>query len=151
MELFNSEKKPLRKKDTESFYLDENKKMIRVPGMFDTSKEVFEYIKMCVNRSLPTVPESTIREVWKKAEESLSIIIDSLEQIKRENESNGDYFKVRAYARAIKQIERVKVPILSAEQALKIEGIGKGIASHIEEIIKGGGLKSLEEREKKGE
>lgn len=147
MELFNAEKKPLRKKDTEAFYLDENKKLVRVPGMFDTSDDVFEFIKLCVHRSLPGVPEKTLREVWKEAEEKTPIIIDALEQIKRENESAGDFFKVRAYARAIKQLERIKVPILSGEQALKIEGIGKGIASHIEEIIKSGGLKSLEERE----
>jgi len=147
MELYNVDQKPLRKKDKEAYYHDDRNNFVKVPSMFDTGPEVFYFLRVCAKKTIPGVTDEMIKDVWKDAEEKKEIVLDALEQLKRENEAAGDRFKTIAYARAIPQIKKLKVPLLSGAQALKIKGIGKGIASHIDEILKTGRLKSLEERE----
>jgi len=148
MEIYNVDQKPLRKKDKEAYYYDDVGNFVRVPSMFDSKKDVFTFVMTCAKKSIPGITEEMIREVWEEAEEKKSIIIDALDQLKREHDSAADYFKSAAYKRAIPQIKSLQIPLLSGEQAQKIKGIGKGIAAHIDEILRAGRLKSVEEREK---
>lgn len=147
MELYNIEKKPLRKKDKEAYYYDDKGRFSPVPGMFDSKEEVFAFVMSCAKRSIPKVTNQMLEEVWEEGEEKKIIILEALEQLKREHESAADYFKSAAYGRAIPAIKKLQVPLLSGAQAQKIKGIGKGIGSHIDEILRSGRLKSVEERE----
>ena len=147
MELYNVDQKPLRKKDKEAYYYDDKGNFSKVPSMLDSKDEVFAFLMTCVKITFPQVTDDIIEEVWQEAEGKKAIIIDALDQLKREHESAADYFKSAAYKKAIPQIKSLQVPLLSGAQAQKIKGIGKGIASHIDEILKAGKLKSVEERE----
>lgn len=147
MELYNVEKKPLRKKDSEAYYYDDTGKFSRVPSMFDSREKVFAFVMTCAKKSIPGVTTALIEETWEEAEKKKGIILDALDQLKREHESAADYIKASAYGKAIPQIKKLQVPLLSGAQAQKLKGIGKGIASHIDEILRVGKLKSVEERE----
>jgi len=149
MELYGPEGKKLKKKDKEVFYIpsaSKNNKLIRVPGMFDPEKEVKTFVKMCVKITNPDTTENEFENMWQTALKKNEIVVDAMETLKRENEASGDIWKSRAYAKAIKALKNLKIPIVSATQIIKVPGIGKGIASHIDEILKTGKLKSQEDR-----
>lgn len=147
MELYGSEGKKLRKKDKEAFYYPANsKKLVKIPGMFDSEKDVKKFVEMCVKISIPKASTKDIDEMWATAIARNDIVINAMEELKKENESSGDVWKSRAYGRAVKSLKALKIPIVSGVQVMKISGIGKGIASHIDEILKTGKLKSQEER-----
>ncbi len=147
MELFNEEGGKLRKKDKMTFYKDDAGKLHRVPKMTDNKDIVFPYLRMCALRTIPGVTDDMINEVWAEAEGKLATIIEGLEQMKGEAEASGENtWKVIAYVKAIKRIKTLTVPILSGEQAQKLDDIGPGIASVINEILRHGRIKTFEER-----
>jgi len=76
-----------------------------------------------------------------------SIILQNLKAIKLQEQKNKDAFKVRAYNKAIKSIEEYHdaIPSYEALVAAKLDGLGKGILTKIEEIIKNGYLERTKE------
>lgn len=147
MDLYNVDKRPLKKKDKDAYYYDDTGKFSPVPSMFDPRDVVFKFVMTCVKKTIPNISTALIEDVWRDAEDKKALIVDALGQIKREHESAADYYKASAYGKAIYQIQKLQVPLLSGAQAQKLKGVGKGIASHIDEILKAGRLKSVEERE----
>ena len=147
MEFFNSEGGKLRKKDKVAYYKNDSGKFVEVPVMTSTKEEVLPFLKQCVIRSIDGVTDEMIDKVWAEAEEKKELILAGLQQMKDEAEASGENtYKVAAYARAIKKIKSLHVPILSGEQAQKLSGIGPGIASVISEILRHGRLRTQEER-----
>jgi len=61
--------------------------------------------------------------------------------------AGADPFKIRAYYRAAKQVERCETPVsgMSREELVRIKGIGKNIAEKISEISDTGTFHELEE------
>lgn len=147
MELYNVEGGKLRKKDKIAYYKNDKNKMVQVPTMTSTKEEVFPFLRLCVLRSISDVTDEMIEKVWASAQEKKELILSGLQQMKEEAEASGENtYKVIAYVKAIKKIQSLHVPILSGEQAQKLSGIGPGIASVIEEILRHGKLKTQEER-----
>ncbi len=153
MDLYNEEGKKLRKKDKQPFYrIGNNKKLIKIPAADDDEKVIKSFIKVCLPLSRNDVAmdaeelDDIIDVMWAEGIERNKLIIDAMDTLKREHESEGDVWKTRAYGKAIKSLYDFKVPIVSGTQVMKIPGIGKGIAAHIDEIIKTGRLKSQDER-----
>lgn len=147
MELYNSEGGKLRKKDRTPYYYDKKKKFISVPSMKDDPAEIKDFLKFCITISHPDVSSKDFESVWKDAEDNMPKIIEGIEQLKAESEASGENtYKVIAYAKALKVLREIKVPIVSGYQAQKLSGIGPGIASVINEILKHGKLKTEEER-----
>jgi DNA polymerase/3'-5' exonuclease PolX len=147
MELYGPEGKKMKKKDKEVFYYPPSgKKLIKVPGMFDAAADVKNFAQFCLSISHPDVTSTEFEQAWSSALSRNDMVIEAMETLKRENESSGDVWKSRAYAKAVKSLKALKIPIVSGPQVMKIPGIGKGIASHIDEILKTGKLKSQEER-----
>lgn len=150
MQLFNSEKKIKRKKDIEAFYYDENDNFIPVPSIYEKDKTlILNFLKECLRVKYPKQKniKELIDQFWNEGMEKKKDIIEGLEQIKAEHENAGDKpFQVKAYSWAIRNIKFAPIPILSYDQALKISGVGKGIAANINEILKHGKLKTQEER-----
>lgn len=154
MEFYGSEGKKLKKKDKTVFYYPPSIKtgkktpnqLIEVPGIFDPESKVKKFVEMCVQISLPDVSSEEFSKIWEEALAKNSIIIEAMETLKSESDSAADMWKSKAYGKAIKVLKTVKIPIVSGEQAMKIPGIGKGIAAHIDEILKTGFLRSQEER-----
>lgn len=149
MELFNVEKGKLRKKDTEAYYYDNSKKFIKVPSMTEKRESIYPFLKFCVSVSVPDVTDEMIDKVWEEAENKKEILLAGLNQMKSEIQATDDAnksFKIAAYNKAIKAIEALNVPVLSGAQALKLQGIGKGIAGVIDQLLRDGKLKSFEER-----
>jgi DNA polymerase/3'-5' exonuclease PolX len=147
MDLYNEEKGKLRKKDKSAYYYNTKKKFTKVPDMADDKSEIYNFIKLCINTKHPDIGDATIQEEWLKLEQNTPLIIDAMEQLKAEAESTGaDIWKVRSYDKAIKTIQAIHVPIVSGEQAMKLPGIGKGMAGVISEVLKHGRLKTQEER-----
>lgn len=72
-------------------------------------------------------------------------IIIGLTKYKSEAQINGENFKVRAYDKVIKNIEKITIPIISYEQIENIEGAGKSIKAKLKEIVK-----EIKEKEFKG-
>ncbi|HMP29415.1 MAG TPA: hypothetical protein PKD85_07430 [Saprospiraceae bacterium] len=147
MELYNEEKGKLRKKDKAAYYYNSKKKFTKVPDMASDKEEIYNFIKFCIHTKHPDVDDETIQEEWTKLEENTPLIIDAMEQLKAEAEATGaDVWKVRSYDKAIKTIQAIQVPIVSGTQAIKLPGIGKGMAGVISEVLKHGRLKTQEER-----
>lgn len=63
-------------------------------------------------------------------------IIIELTKYKTDAQIKGESFKVRAYDKVIKNIENIKIPIISYEQIENIEGAGKSIKAKLKEIVK---------------
>lgn len=146
MQLFNSEKGKLRKKDTVPYYYDENKKFVEVPSMKDERDRVYGFLKFCTSITHPDVSSADIDAVWVEAEDKQPALIEALDQLRAEHEGNNDLWKAKSYAKAINSIREIKVPILSGAQAQKLPNIGKGIAGVIDEVLRRGRLKTQEER-----
>lgn len=73
-------------------------------------------------------------------------IIDNLKVLLTDAKASKeakDKFRARSYANAIKAIEKCDYEIESGKEALKLSGIGKGIAEKIQEIIDTGSLKQV--------
>jgi DNA polymerase/3'-5' exonuclease PolX len=146
MELFNEEGGKLRKKDKIAYYKI-GKKLVQVPTMDSDKEEIYEYLKFCINKKYPEISDESIQDEWRKAEGNNKLIIDAMEQLKAEAEASGaDIWKVRSYSKAIQTIQGLQVPIVSGEQAIKLPGIGKGMAGVVSEVLKHGKLRTQEER-----
>jgi DNA polymerase/3'-5' exonuclease PolX len=145
MEYVNEEGKKLRKKDATIYYRNKAKKLIKVPGIQDSPTDVKNYLKTCLKLEIE-ISDVEIDNIWDELIKRNKVIIDALDQLKRESETDGDVWKTRAYAKAVKILNSLKIPIISGLQVQKIDGIGKGIAAHVDEIINTGGLKSQDER-----
>ena len=72
--------------------------------------------------------------------DATSIILNNLKALKLQEQQAREFFKVRAYNKAIKAIEEHGQPITSMEDADVILGIGKGTLDKIKEIISNGHL-----------
>lgn len=144
MELYNEEKGPYRKKDKVAYYYDDEDNFVMVPKMTDDKGQVIPFLRVCMNQT-----EDTILELWDEALARNQLVLDTLEQLRTENESDDtSRWQSIAYAKAIKELKKLKIPIVSGEQARKIKGIGKGIAGAIDEVLRTGKIKPKEEREK---
>jgi DNA polymerase beta len=73
------------------------------------------------------------------------IILSELEILKKDEISNKNYFKVRAYEKVIHGIKLIDYPILNWEDIKYVEGIGSKIKVKILEILKEGKLYKAEE------
>lgn len=147
MELFNEEGSKLRKKDKIAYYKDRKGKFVKVPTMSSDKEEIYGYLKFCVNKKYPSIDDEMIQDEWRKTEGNNQLIIDAMEQLKQEAEASGaDIWKVRSYSKAIQTIQGLQVPIVSGAQAIKLPGIGKGMAGVISEVLKHGKLRTQEER-----
>ncbi len=152
MEFYGTEGKKLRKKDFETgdvYYYSPDEEYVKVPGLFSSEAAVKAFALRCVLVSFPEVTERDVDDVWSELMKRNVMIIKALEDLKRENELSGDssaIWKTKAYTSAINALKKLKIPIVSGDQVIKIKGIGKGIAAHIDEIISTGGLKSQDER-----
>lgn len=148
-ELFNSEGGKLRKKDLFAYYRDvENGPLKKVPSMSDKKEDILEFLFKCVSHKLQVTKEDLLK-VWNDLESRNKLILDALEEIKKEHESDIDQsatHRARAYINAIKAVKKLNVPLLSGQQAMKISGIGKGIASRVDEVMRSGKLRPKEER-----
>ena len=143
IDLYNSESKPYRKKDKEAYYyLDE--KLIKVPKMTDSKEKIIEFLEVCTGQT-----EKVITSLWVEAYRKNKIILDSLESLRIESSADDtSRWQSIAYAKAIKELKKLEVPIVSGAQAQRVKGIGKGIATVIDEVLRSGELKPKEEREK---
>lgn len=146
MQLFNSEKGKLRKKDIVPYYYNSSKKFVEVPSMKDDRDKVYGFLKFCTSITHPEVSNADIDAVWVDAEDRQPALIEALDQLRAEHEGNNDLWKAKSYAKAIASIREIKVPILSGAQAQKLPNIGKGIAGVIDEVLRHGRLKTQEER-----
>ena len=145
LNLYNEEHGPLRKKDKVAFYKS-GEKYIQVPSMFGSTAEAKGFVKMCMNVTHAELGDSEVDKLWNDAENIKPIILEALEILRLESEGNNEPFKVTAYRNAINSIKKLTVPIVSGEQASKLKGIGPGIAAKIDEVVKTGKLRTLEER-----
>lgn len=70
--------------------------------------------------------------------------IDILAEMAEEHKLRGEIFRVKAYTNAIDTLQKSPKLISSYSDAIKLPGIGSGIASKIEEITKTSQLQQLE-------
>lgn len=73
-----------------------------------------------------------------------SIIIESLDTLRKRDIANKEPFKARAYAKVIGELKALSTPITSYEDIAAIAGIGDKISKKIKEILETGGLKAAE-------
>ncbi len=146
MEFLNSDGKKLRKKDKEIYYRLANQKLVKIPSVTSDTGDVKKFVMVCMKMDYANLDVKVVDEMWDQTLARNKMIVDALEDLKSEAETNGDIWKSRAYSKAIKILAALKIPIVSGTQAQKLDGVGPGIAAHITEIIKTGRLKSIEER-----
>ena len=73
------------------------------------------------------------------------LLISELSKMEELNTTKGDTFRARAYRNAVQTIRNLSYNITSGEKALELPGIGKSIATKIDEILKKGTLKAVKE------
>lgn len=78
-------------------------------------------------------------------------IIENFKKLDRLARINKDTYRERAFKRAISVIRSLKFPIKDPKQLQDVPGIGKGILERIDEILKRGKLKELEQTSNKEE
>ena len=84
-----------------------------------------------MTRTLSNIDPSQINQV----------IAQNLQTCSENYKISGEHWRSQSYARAATKIKNFKTPITSKAQALKIHGIGEGIAEKIEEILQTGSLR----------
>jgi len=71
-------------------------------------------------------------------------IIDALEILKRRDTLAKEFFKVKAYKKAIDELKVLNKPVLSIDDIKGIPGIGEKITKKVVEILETGGLAAAE-------
>jgi DNA polymerase beta len=67
-------------------------------------------------------------------------ILSELDMLRKDEIANKNTFKVRAYDKVIKGIQRIDYPIQTWDDLKHVEGIGKSIEAKIKEILRDGQL-----------
>jgi DNA polymerase beta len=73
-----------------------------------------------------------------------SIIIESLDTLRKRDVANKEPFKARAYAKVISELKAHEAPIASYEDVTAIAGIGDKISKKIKEILETGSLRAAD-------
>lgn len=74
-------------------------------------------------------------------------ILKTLERIKKVYQTEGDVWRIRAYSRAITQIQSFAEPITTLEQLKGVPGIGKGIFQKVQEVFEKGNVEGFDVNE----
>ena len=77
--------------------------------------------------------------------EEIAWILEALASLEGEEHGSKDPFKIRAYRKASEIIRELDYEVTSGEDAMKLPGIGKGIAKKIDEFLQTGEIARLEE------
>ena len=77
--------------------------------------------------------------------EEVAWILEALASLEGEDHGSQDPFKIRAYRKAAEIIRELDYEVTSGEEAMKLPGIGKGIAKKIDEFLQTGEIARLEE------
>ena len=77
--------------------------------------------------------------------EEVAWILEALASLEGEEHGSKDPFKIRAYRKAAEIIRELDYELTSGEEAMKLPGIGKGIAKKIDEFLQTGKIARLEE------
>lgn len=73
-------------------------------------------------------------------------LVNAIKQLGRYSDLEGESFKARAYINAADVISSIEnIELLTYEELIKIDGVGKSIAEKVVEFIKTGSLKKLEQ------
>lgn len=116
------------------------------PTIFDSRDIVLVYVEKCLKEKNVSYTPEKLDDIWDEYLAKNVLILDYLKQLKKEVQSKGEIFKVKAYSNAIRAISTLQVPIISGKQARKIPGVGAKIEKKIDEIISTGKLKTVEKR-----
>jgi DNA polymerase/3'-5' exonuclease PolX len=76
--------------------------------------------------------------------EEIACILEALASLEGEEHGSKDPFRIRAYRKAAEIIRELDYEVLSGEDAMKLPGIGKGIAKKIDEFLQTGEIARLE-------
>ncbi|XP_072513756.1 DNA polymerase lambda [Salminus brasiliensis] len=79
-----------------------------------------------------------------KGENHNKHITDKLEQLAKAYTHTGDKWRALSYSKAVNALKSYHKPITSYQEAYQIPGIGKAMASKIEEIMESGHLRKLD-------
>ncbi len=77
--------------------------------------------------------------------EEVAWILEALASLEGEEHGSKDAFKIRAYRKAADTIRELDYEVTSGKEAMKLPGIGKGIAKKIDEFLQTGEIARLEE------
>jgi DNA polymerase/3'-5' exonuclease PolX len=146
MELYTSNGKVARGKNPKNPYYKRMGKLQPVPTQEDSKEKIFDFLETCIGHIKPNITRQDILEYWNLYLEKQAIILSYLEALLAKHTAEGDKVRITAYRNAIKTIKNSKVPIASGAQAIKLKGIGTGIASKIDEILSTGSLGAVDAR-----
>jgi DNA polymerase/3'-5' exonuclease PolX len=76
--------------------------------------------------------------------EEIACFLEALASLVGEEHGSKDPFRIRAYRKAAEIIRELDYEVLSGEDAMKLPGIGKGIAKKIDEFLQTGEIARLE-------
>lgn len=132
---------PKKRAETlQGFYFDSSGREVKVPLMTDPENAIQDYVKLCILRSDPqtTYDEETVVKIYQEFNLKRKLLAGHLMKIAEEISSEPgetSRFRAAAFRKAAGAIKLINSPILSAKQAMKIKGIGKGISQKIEEFM----------------
>jgi len=122
---------------TSTNYYKLDGKLTRIPNVYSSEEELFNFALACVKENHEGVTEEDVRNEWDYYMNKKLLIIDVLQILKQEN-SGKDLWRYTAYSRAITNINKFKGPIVSGKQAMMIKGVGKNIADKIDDVLNAG-------------
>ncbi len=146
MELYSSTGKVARGKNPKNAYYKRMGKLQPVPTHEDSKEKIFDFLETCIGHTKPNITRAVISEYWLLYFGKHAMIVSYLEALLAKHTAEGDKVRITAYRNAIKAVKNSKVPIASGDQAIKLKGIGKGIAAKIDEILTTGKLETIDAR-----
>lgn len=112
-----------------------------IPTRTSSKKEILTYIEAFI----PYTNFSELGELWDLYMKKKKSIISYLEIVRDGYYAKGEKGKVHGYNRAISVIKKLKIPIVSGNQAMKYKGIGPKIGRKIDEILDTSALEKAKE------
>ena len=140
MRLYDSDGQLIRKKGiTETYYYHDNK-LTPTPYYNSDKGDIVNFLVSCMRDVISDITVNDVLTAWDYYESKKNLILSYLMALKGIYKNLGDKRRELAYKNAAQSVEKSIAPITSRKQALKLRGIGDGIAKKIEEIVTTGRL-----------
>lgn len=129
------------KRGLPKYYKSKDGNIVPLPNSRSTKEELLNYLEICIGANRQDVERG-----WNYYETKLPKIKEYLADLQKYYNSTGDRFRASSYAKALRTINGLNVPIVSGKQAVNFQFIGKGIADKIQEILDTDHLKFVDEK-----
>lgn len=112
---------------------------------FLEGSDIFDLGYECVKKDFPYLSLTDYTVLWNEYMEKKDFIVETLKELAKVAGSKKDQWRKKAYSNAAYKIKKLDYPLVSGSQAMRLEGVGKGIGKKIDEMLRTGALALLDQ------